>query len=133
MSSATHAEPASHSTAEIIALRLVIIGVAAACVVEFWYANSHTDEYRLQSPLFTPRLWNLYLTYKLASVVALIGMWNWHKWGLVLLTALGVLSLFTEFYSAESYSAVFLLNALRIPLMLAAIWFLAQRVWSRFT
>ena len=133
MSTATQAEPVQHPIAEIIALRLVILGVAAACLVEFWYANSHTEEYRLQSPLLTPRLWNLYLTFKLASVVALVGMWNWRRWGLILLTVMGVLSLFTEFYTAESYSAVFLMNALRIPLMLGAIWFLAQRMWTRFT
>jgi hypothetical protein len=112
-------ETKSLSHLDVVILRVVLLAVAIACVVEFWYANAHTDVYQLQSPLLTPRVWNLYLLFKLLSVVAVVGIWNWRAWGLQLLTAMGIAMLFTEFYAAGSFAPGVLLHASRIPLVLA--------------
>ena len=90
MSTATQTESAPAAPMGTVALRLVLVGLSIACLTSFWNANSHTDDYRLHYPLFTPWLWNLYLTFALASVVALFAMWNWRKWGIWLLTSVAV-------------------------------------------
>ncbi len=127
MSTAIQVEANPAAPFGTVCLRLVLVSVGVACLTGFWYANSHTDDYRLHYPLFTPWLWNLYLTFELASVVALIAMWNWRKWGLWLLASMAIAMLFTEFYTMG-----FSLTSLRIPLVLAIVWFAAHRVWNRF-
>lgn len=127
MSTATHTESTPAASMGVVVLRLILVGLSIACLVSFWSANAHTDDFRLHYPLFTPWLWNLYLTFTLATVVALIAIWNWRKWGLWLLTSMAVATLFTEFYAMG-----FTLASLRIPTALALVWFTAQRVWNRF-
>jgi hypothetical protein len=123
-----HTESASIPAPQgTLTLRLALIVISIASLVGFWTANSRTDEYRLHYPLFTPALWNLYLTFSLASFVACIAMWNWRIWGLWLFTAMAVATLFTEFYAMG-----FTLGSFRIPVALATVWYLVQRVWSRF-
>jgi hypothetical protein len=132
MSNAIESDSAQLRSHELLALRALVIVLGAACLAEFWYANAHTEEFRLQSPLLTPRLWNLYLTFKLASVVALFGIWNWRRWGLKLIVAMALAQLFMEIYTAEAYSLGFILTTLRIPLAVAPVWFLGQRTIHRF-
>jgi hypothetical protein len=106
---------------------MLLLLLAAACLAGFWYGNNHTEAFRIRYPLFSPRLWNLYLTCSLASVVALVAMWNWRRWGVYLLAVAGIGTLFLEFYAMG-----FAWQTLRIPLALTAVWFVVQPRWGRF-
>lgn len=126
MSSVTQ-DKSSTSLAPVIALRLVLVALSVACVVTFWKANSLTEDYRLRYAQLVPWLWNLYLTFILTSVFAMISMWNWHKWGVWLLGAMAIATLFTEFYTMG-----FQLSTLRIPVAGIVVWLAVQPVWKRF-
>ena len=126
MSSVTQ-DKSTGSLAPVIALRLVLLALSVACIVTFWRANSQTEDFRLHYARLVPWLWNLYLTFILASVFAMISMWNWHKWAVWMLAAMAIATLFTEFYTMG-----FLLSSLRIPVAGVVVWFAIQPVWKRF-
>ena len=127
MSTAVQTESAPTSALPAVFLRVLLLALSVACLVGFWQANAHTDDYRLQYPLFTPRLWNLYLTFSLVSVVAMVGIWNWRMWGVWLLVGMAVAIVFTEFFTMG-----FSIATLRVPVALAVVWFAVQRNASRF-
>lgn len=126
MSSATQDKPSS-SLAPVLALKLALVALSVACIVTFWNANSQTEDYRLRYPVLTPWLWNLYLTFILATVVGLIAIWNWHKWGVWLVATMAFATLFTEFYTMG-----FQLASLRIPIAGVILWYAVQPIWKRF-
>lgn len=125
MSTATHSEPSPGSLG-VAGARVLLVALAIGCLLSFWSLNHHTDDYRLRYPLFVPWLWNLYLTFYLAGVFASFTVWNWRKWGVWLLIAMGVAMLFTEIYAMG-----FTFHSLRIPVVLAGVWFGLQPVWRR--
>ena len=128
MSTVTQENATSTETRYAVAgLRIVLVALAAACILNFWQANVRTDDYRLRYPFFDPWLWNFYLSFYWASVVAAIAMWNWHKWGMWTLAVVAVGMTFTEIYTMG-----FMLSTLRIPAGFALTWFAAQPVWKRF-
>jgi hypothetical protein len=108
-----------------IRLRVLLLVVGASCAMAFFYANAHTEEFRLQYPRFRPWLWNLYLTCPVAGVVGALAMW-WHRrWGFWTVMVAGVLATLIGLYAMGPT----LVSAMAV-LALIAVWMAVQPDWD---
>jgi hypothetical protein len=117
-----------HATPHVpIMLRIVLLVIGVVTAAGFLYGNAHTEDFRLAHPRFEPPLWNLYLTFALLSLVGLFGLWYGRRWGFWMLVILAAPTM-----AIEIFAMGFQFATLRIPIVVAVIWFAAQPAWKSF-
>jgi hypothetical protein len=128
MSTTSSETSAGQVTPQVPALLRIVLSVfAVSCLIGFYYGNAHSENFRLAYKVFTPPLWNVYLTCSLASLVGIFALWYGRRWGFYLLAFLAVVTLIIEVYAMG-----FSVATLRIPIAITLIWITAQPAWKSF-